>query len=203
MEYEAPDLPGAAELWGGPVFHCPYCHGWEVRDRALAVLGNPHAAYRALLLRGWSAHVVLLTDGPSELELDERARLELAGVPVDERAVAGVRGRDGALEAVLFADGEELPRDGLLVAAPLRRRSSLATDLGAELTERGTVDVDSFGQTTVAGLYAAGDVSAPMQQVAGAVADGSRAAAAINDSLLAEQHGIEPLIPRRTAVPTR
>jgi thioredoxin reductase len=202
MEYDAPDLPGAAELWGEAVFHCPYCHGWEVRDRALAVLGNPHAAYRALLLRGWTADVVLLTDGPAELDADERTRLERAGVPVDERPVAGVRGRDGALEAVLFADGAELPRDGLLVPAPLRQRSSLATDLGAELTERGTVDVDSFGQTTVPGLYAAGDVSAAMQQVAGAMADGSRSAAAINDSLLAEQHGIEPLIPRRTAVPT-
>lgn len=202
MEYDVPDLPGAEELWGGPVFHCPYCHGWELRDRALAVLGNPdHAAYGALLLRGWSADVVLLTDGPAELDPDERARLERAGVPVDERPLASVRGRDGALEAVLFADGDELPRDGLLVSAPLRQRSSLATDLGAELTERGTVDVDSFGQTTVPGLYAAGDVSAAMQQVAGAIADGSRAAAAINDSLLAERHATEPKIPPRMAVP--
>jgi thioredoxin reductase len=202
MEYDVPDLSGAAELWGGPVFHCPYCHGWEVRDRALAVLGNPHAAYRALLLRAWSADVVLLTDGPAELDPDERARLERASVPVDERPVAGVRSRDGALEAVLFADGDQLPRDGLLVAAPLRQRSPLATDLGAELTERGTVDVDAFGQTTVPGLYAAGDVSAVMQQVAGAIADGARAAAAINDSLLAEQHATQPMIPRRAAVTT-
>jgi thioredoxin reductase len=201
MEYEAPDLPGAAELWGGAVFHCPYCHGWEVRDRALAVLGNLHAAYRALLLRAWSADVALLTDGPAELDAEERGRLERAGVPVDERPVVGVRGRDGALEAVLFADGHELPRDALLVPAPLRQRSALATDLGAELTERGTVDVDAFGQTTVPGLYAAGDMSAATQQVAGAIADGSRAAGAINDSLLAEQHAIEPKIPHRTAVP--
>jgi thioredoxin reductase len=202
MEYDPPDLPGAAELWGGAVFHCPYCHGWEVRDRALGVLGNLHAAYRALLLRGWSDDVVLLTDGPAELEADERTTLERAGVPVDERPVVGVRGRKGALEAVVFADGDELPRDSLLVAAPLRQRSSLAADLGAELTERGTVDVDAFGQTTVPGLYAAGDVSAAMQQVAGAIADGSRAAAAINDNLLAEQHATEPMIPRRAAVPT-
>jgi thioredoxin reductase len=201
MAYAVPDLSGVAELWGGTVFHCPYCHGWEVRDGALAVLGNPAAAHRALLLRGWSADVVLLTDGPADLDADERARLHRAGIPIVERRVAGVRGRDGALEAVLFADGEELPRDGLLVPAPLRQRSSLASDLGAELTERGTVDVDAFGQTTVPGLYAAGDVSSPMPQVAGAIADGSRAAAAINDALLAEEHGLEPMIPRRTAVP--
>jgi thioredoxin reductase len=202
MEYDVPGLPGAAELWGGSVFHCPYCHGWEVRDRALAVLGAQHAVHRAVLLRRWSADVVLLTDGSAELDVDDRARLARAGVRIDERPVVGLRGSEGALEAVLLADGGELPRDGLLVPAPLRQRSSLATDLGAELTERGTVDVDPFGQTSVPGLYAAGDVSGAMPQLAGAIADGSRAAAAINDSLLAEQHGIEPLIPRRTAVPT-
>jgi len=201
MDYAAPDLPGVAELWGGPVFHCPYCHGWEVRDGRLAVLGNLAAAHRALLLRRWSADVVLLTDGPADLDADERARLDAAGVPIVERGVTGVRGSDGALDAVLFADGEELPRDGLLVPAPLRQRSSIATDLGAELTERGTVDVDAFGQTTVPGLYAAGDVCAAMPQAAGAIADGSRAAAAINDDLLAEEHGMEPMIPRRAAVP--
>jgi thioredoxin reductase len=201
MDYAVPDLPGVAELWGGAVFHCPYCHGWEVRDGPLAVLGNAAATHRALLLRGWSADVVLLTDGPAELDADERGQLERAGVPVVERRVAGVRGHGGKLEAVLFAGGGELPRDGLLVHAPPRQRSPLASDLGAEITERGTVDVDAFGQTTVPGLYAAGDVSSPMPQVAGAIADGSRAAAVINGDLLAEEHGIEPLIPRRIAVP--
>jgi thioredoxin reductase len=199
MDYAVPDLPGVAELWGGTVFHCPYCHGWD--RGALAVLGNLKATHRALLLRGWSDDVVLLTDGPASLDADERATLERAGVPVDERRVAGVRSRAGALEAILFADGGELRRDGLLVPALLQQRSSLASDLGAELTERGTVDADAFGQTSVPGLYAAGDVSSPMPQVAGAIADGSRAAAAINDSLVAEQHGIEPLIPPRAAAP--
>jgi thioredoxin reductase len=200
MDYAVPELPGVAELWGGTVFHCPYCHGWEVRDRPLAVLGNLKATHRALLLRGWSDDVVLLTDGPAELDATERATLERAGVPVDERRVAGVRARDGALEAVLFADGGELRRDGLLVPAPLGQRSSLASDLGAELTERGTVDADAFGRTTVPGLYAAGDVSSAMPQVAGAIADGSRAAGAINDSLIAEQHGIEPMMPPRESL---
>jgi thioredoxin reductase len=199
MEYAVPELPGVAELWGESVFHCPYCHGWEVRDRRLAVLGAIAAAHRALLLRGWSEDVVLLTDGPSELSADERAALERAGVPVDERPVAGVRGH-GTLEEVVFEDGETLPRDGLLVPAPLQQRSALAAELGAELTERGTVDVDFVGQTTVPGLYAAGDISAAMQQVGGAIADGSRAAAAINDSLIAEAYGVEPMIAQRAAV---
>jgi thioredoxin reductase len=199
MEYAVPELPGVAELWGESVFHCPYCHGWEVRDGRLAVLGAMAAAHRALLLRGWSEDVVLLTDWPSDLAADEQAALERAGVPIDERPVAAIRGRDGALQEVVFADGATLPRDGLLVAAPLQQRSALAAELGAELTDRGTVDVDFVGQTTVPGLYAAGDISA-MPQVAGAIADGSRAAGAINDSLIAEQYGVEPMIAPRAAV---
>jgi thioredoxin reductase len=199
MDYAVPELPGIAELWGESVFHCPYCHGWEVRDRRLAVLGATAATHRALLLRGWSEDVVLLTDGPSELTADERAALERAGVPIDERPVAAVRG-SRTLEDIVFADDATLPRDGLLVAAPLRQRSALAAELGAELTERGTIDVDFVGQTTVPGLYAAGDISTAMQQVAGAIADGARAAAAINDSLIAEEHGVEPMIAARAAV---
>jgi thioredoxin reductase len=202
MSYAVPDLGGVAALWGDTVFHCPYCHGWEVRDRALAVLGATAAMHRALLLRQWSPDVVLLTDGPGALDPDQRAVLDRAGIAIDERRVTGVRDNEGALAAVLFADGSELERDGLLVAAPLRQRSGLAADLGAELTERGTIDVDGFGRTTVAGLYAAGDVSATMQQVAGAIADGARAAAAINDDLLAAEHGVEPMLPARAATPT-
>jgi thioredoxin reductase len=201
MKYATPDLPGMDELWGDTVFHCPYCHGWELRDRALAMLGNAKALHRSLLLRGWSDDVILLTDGPADLDGHERERLERAGVAIDERPVAGVRARDGALVAVLFADGGELRRDGLLVPAPLEQRSGLARELGAELTERGSVDADAFGRTTVPGLYAAGDIVSPMPQVAGAIADGSRAAAAINDDLLAVQHGIEPLMPPRATVP--
>jgi thioredoxin reductase len=199
MDYGVPELTGAAELWGDTVFHCPYCHGWEVRDRRLAVLGSVAATHRALLLRQWSRDVVLLTDGPAELDADERARLDRAGIPVDERPVVGVRGRDGALAAVLFADGEEIARDGLLVPPSLQQRSPLAAELGAELNERGGVDADAYGRTTVPGLYAAGDISSRMPQVAGAIADGSRAAAAINDDLLAAEHDMTPMLPPRLA----
>lgn len=199
MAYAVSDLPGLAPLWGDTVFHCPYCHGWEARDGALAVLGTDHGLHRALLLRGWSADVVLLTDGPSGLDEDERAVLASAGIPVVERPVAGVAATDGRLSAVVFADGGELARDGLLVAAPLRQRTGLAEELGATLDDRGAVDIDRFGRTTVPGLYAAGDVAALAPQVAAAVADGSFVAAVLNGDALAERHGIAPMLPPRTA----
>ena len=126
--------PGSHELWGGSVFHCPFCHGWEVRDQPLAVLAaGQRGVHSALLLRGWSDDIVLLTDGPSELGEDDRARLAAAGVPVDERPVAEVRSAAGQLTAVVFADGSELPRRGMLVGTTLHQRSTLAEQLGVEL----------------------------------------------------------------------
>jgi hypothetical protein len=162
---------------------------------ALGVLPAFLARSRTGLLAG----LALLALAELGLALDEGSigSLSAATAAAALAALAAVV----ALAALLLRH-PVLLAPALLVAAPLRQRSSLASDLGAELTERGTVDVDAFGQTTVPGLYAAGDVSAAMQQVAGAIADGSRAAAAINDSLLAEAHDIESRIPRRAAVPT-
>jgi thioredoxin reductase len=184
MHYRLPDLPGLDELWGDTVFHCPFCHGWEVRDQPLAVLADgPRAPVMAQLLRAWSDDVVLLTD-PEGLEPDARAAVAAAGVEVIGTPVSGVRARDGRLDAVLFADGGELPRAGLLIRAALEPRSSLLDDLGLERTEAGTVVVDVLGQTSVPRVWAAGDVSEQAPSVAGAIASGSRAAAGITHALL-------------------
>ncbi|MET0898875.1 MAG: NAD(P)/FAD-dependent oxidoreductase [Mycobacterium sp.] len=196
MEYRLPALPGLTELWGGSVFHCPFCHGWEVRDQPLAVCANgDRAVHSALLLRGWSDDVVLLTHGPADLDAEQRDKLAVAGVRVDERPIAELAGVDGSLAAVIFADGERLPRRGLLVATTMHQRSSLAARLGAEFAPPGPVAVDAlkidaFCRTTVAGVFAAGDVSAQMPQVAAAVAAGSLAGAALMQSLMAEDVGL-------------
>ena len=193
MDYRVPELDGVAERWGGSVFHCPFCHGWEMRDRPLGVLNRGAAgAHQALLLRGWSDDVTLLTDGPAELDTEDSARLEAAGVAVDERPLAGLRGPDLTLEAVLFADGGERVCRGLLVGVAMHQRSRLAEQLGADAQEQRlpAVDplvVDPTFVTTVPGLYAAGDLSGRMPSVANAVASGSTAAAVIVQSLTAQK----------------
>jgi thioredoxin reductase len=118
------------------------------------------------------------------LEPEGRSALASAGVPVDARTVRGLRARDGRLEAVLFADGTELPRAGLLIRAPLEPRSSLLDDFGLEWTEHGTVEVDAWGQTSAPRLWAAGDAAELAPSLPVAIAGGSRAAAAITRSLL-------------------
>lgn len=191
MRYTPPEIPGLAPLWGDTVFHCPFCHGWELRDRPLAVYGRgEHTPLQAVLLTGWSADVVVLTDGPAPFAAETMASLASAGARVEERPVAELAQVDGRLRAVVFADGAELPREGMLVAAPLRQRSGLAEALGVELTEGGTVAVDDRGRTSVPGVFAAGDVAAPMQLVALAIAAGSVAAATIVHDLMTGAHGL-------------
>jgi thioredoxin reductase len=196
MEYRPPPLPGLAGLWGKSVFHCPFCHGWEVRDQPLAVLARDElAVHKALLLRGWSDDVALLTDGPAELNAEDCTRLAVAGVAVDERSVCELIAQNGELVAVEFTDGTRLARRGLLVAGTLHQRSRLAEQLGAAFAAptpvaHDTLDVDAQWRTTVPGVFAAGDVSAHLPQVAGAIAAGSQAAAAVVQSLLADDHGL-------------
>jgi thioredoxin reductase len=196
MDYEHPDLPGVADRWGRSVFHCPFCHGWEHRDEQLAVLDRgASGVHRALLLRVWSDDVTLLTDGPANLDPGDADRLAAAGVAIDERPVAGLSGPDGTLTSVAFADGTERPCGGLLVPVTLRQRSPLAEQLGATLAEEGpvaadAVEVDPKFHTSVPGLSAAGDVSAQMPSIAGAIAAGHTAAVTVVQGLVFEGQGV-------------
>ncbi len=151
MDYEVPDVPGFAELWGGAVFHCPFCHGWEVRDRPVAVYGPGEVAERlATLLTAWTDDVTV----------------------VDPGEVAGLRVKDGVLRAVVLRDGSEVGCEAVLVHAPLSRRDELPERLGLGLTGAGLVAVDGLARTSVPGVYAAGDLAVSPQQVAIALGSG-------------------------------
>lgn len=196
MDYRPPELAGLDGLWGGSAFHCPFCHGWEMRDQPLAVLARgPRAVHSALLLRGWSDDIVVLTDGPGDLEDDDRARLTAAGITLDERRVAELAADNGELSAVVFTDGTRVARKGVLVATTLHQRSALADQLGVDSADptpvaQNPVAVDGFYRTTAPGVFAAGDLSAQMPQVAAAIASGSHAAAAVVQSLMADEYGL-------------
>lgn len=189
MDYRRPDVPGLEPLWGGSVFHCPFCHGWEHAGRPLGVLDRGESAvHRATLLGAWSDDVTLLTDGPDELDDAQRVAIESVGVRIDRRPVAGLDADDdGAgptLAAVRFADGTARPLAGLLIAVTLHPRGDLAAQLGVDLAPpnpltSGAIVTDPFGATSVPGVYAAGDAGAAMPSVANAIAAGSNAAAGV------------------------
>ncbi|KUI23149.1 pyridine nucleotide-disulfide oxidoreductase [Mycobacterium sp. IS-1496] len=191
MRYRLPEVPGLAPLWGDAVFHCPFCHGWEVRDAPVGVLADgARAVHAALLMRGWTDDIVLLTGDAG----DGRAALEAAGIRIDGRQVVEVRAAGDGLE-VVFADGAALGRRALMVAASTAQPSALAERLGVRFGEPNPLSaeavwVDEFGRTSVPGVFAAGDVTVQLPQVAAAVAAGSKVAAAVVQSLLSDEFGL-------------
>jgi thioredoxin reductase len=178
LRYDPPPLPGIEELWGRAVFHCAFCDGWEVRDLALALHGRgPAAARSALVLATWSDDVVLCSDGPF---VGDRSALEGAGVRIREEPIRGLVGRAGHLERIEFAHGPAEARDALFVSTRRGQPNDLATALGCELTDAGTIAADIDGRTSVAGVYAVGDAATEhSRSVANAIGTGSRAAYAL------------------------
>ncbi|HET7171631.1 MAG TPA: NAD(P)/FAD-dependent oxidoreductase [Gaiellales bacterium] len=188
MHYALPDLDGVPEAWAKRVFHCPYCHGWEVRDQRVAVYGcSERAVHQALLLSSLTDDVILLCAHASALTPDQQEHLSRAGVDIEPRSVQRIDEHDEALR-VAFAGAGDLRRDALFVQPKLELASNLAASLGAEMTETGTVATDDSGLSTVAGLYVAGDAATSVQSVAVATASGARAAYAINADLAIPRH---------------
>jgi thioredoxin reductase len=181
-----PDLPGFRELYGVAVFHCPYCDGWELRHRPLAIYGRGSRGYGlSLELTGWSRDLVLCTDGPGELDDDQRAKLQKHGIAVREDRVLRLEGQD-RLERIVFATGEPLAREALFFTTGQTQQSRLAHNLGCAINDKGTVRTGKYETTHLSGLYVAGDASRAVQWVIVAAAEGAEAAFAINTDLLKE-----------------
>jgi thioredoxin reductase len=184
---DLPAVSGLDECYGRSVFHCPYCDGWEWRDRKLAVLGrNREAAGTALALKTWSADVLLCTNG-RRIESAMRGRLTRNGVFVETTPVARLEHSDGRLSAVALADGRVLQRDALFFCTGQHPQSDLAARLGCALTRRGTVDTGNGCDTNVPNVYVAGDASRDAQFVVVAAAEGVKAAVTINKALLRQE----------------
>jgi thioredoxin reductase len=184
MHYGLPAVPGLAEAWGTNVFHCPYCHGWEVREKRLAVYGSgERAVHQALLLTSLSDDVVVFCDSPTGFGAEHVRHLAAGGVTVRTEPVERIDERHDGMQVVL-QERSVVVRDALFIQPQLELASDLAAALGAELTETGTVAIDPAGESSVPGLYIAGDAATPVQSVAVSTGSGARAAYAINASLL-------------------
>lgn len=181
---EVVDVPGVAERWGKDVLHCPYCHGHEVRDRALAVLaGKPMSVEHALLIRQWSEDVVYFTHS-TRLSSDDRGRLTARGIRIVEGEVRRVAVEDDQVIGVELTDGRFVPRSHVFVRPAFASNSGLLDALGARTGAQGWVVVDQVGATSVPGVWAVGNAVNPRAQVITAAGEGSAAAIAINADLV-------------------
>lgn len=201
---ELPDVPGLAGGWGRDVLHCPYCHGWEVRDRAIGVLATgPMAVHQALMFRQLSDDVVLLQHtGPAPTD-EERAQLRARGVRVVDGEVVQVVRPDDRLGGARLATGESVPLEVLVVAPRFLARPGPLADLGVTTTDlemaghvAGTqVAADPTGATSVPGVWVAGNVMSASAQVVVSAGQGLMAGAMINADLIAEdaRHAVDAL----------
>lgn len=185
-----PDVPGLAEAWGTGVFHCPYCHGWEVAGRPLGVMGaGDHALHLVRLVRGLSDDVVWFTGG-AEVDAGVAESLERSGIRIRPEPVASVQASDEGLRSVTLARGadghEVVSRGGLFVVAPQELASDLGERLGCPVTESGRLEADPTGRTPVAGVFVAGDAAPGMQSIPFAMMGGSVAGAMLNHDLIVE-----------------
>lgn len=180
-----PDIPGARERWGRDFLHCPYCHGWEVRDQPIGVLGTgPGSVEHAYLLRQWSNDVIFFAHA-CVVTAAERAALHALGIEIVEGLVTALSIVDDQLDAVQLADGRTVPRAAVFIRPALVAQATvLIKSLGCEVDEGGFVRVDQTGRTSAPGVWAAGNIANPRAQVITAAGEGSAAAIAINADLL-------------------
>ncbi|MFJ2031163.1 methyltransferase domain-containing protein [Streptosporangium sp. NPDC087985] len=192
---ELPDVPGLAERWGRDVLHCPYCHGWEVRDQAIGILADsPLAAHQALLFRQWSARVTLFLHTASKPTDEEYEQLVARGVTLVEGEVTAVETTDDRLSGIRMRSGRLVPCQAVVVAPRFTARADVLASLGLEPTPQlvgdhvigSHVPADPTGATSVAGVWVAGNVADLRAQVIVAAASALNTAAAINTDLIAE-----------------
>jgi thioredoxin reductase len=182
-----PPIEGLDALLGKSVFHCPYCHGWEARDQAIAILGNGESAIHfATLLHSLSSDIIICTNGASEIRNEDRIQLERLGIPIIETPILRLNQHDSKLEGLVFADGTERQREAIFLRTAQEQHSTLPAKLGCTITEHGFVVVDEQGKTSVEGVYAAGDLTSGKQQVLYAASQGAFAASMINTELAHE-----------------
>jgi thioredoxin reductase len=191
---ELPDVPGLAERWGIDVLHCPYCHGWEVRDQRVGILATgPGAVHQALLFRQLTPHVTVLRHTAAPFAAEQAEQLSAVGIPVIDGRVTRVEAAASRLTGVRLADGSRVAFDALIVAPKFVANADLLTPFGlapVEVVFGGQVIAtrivaDPSGATSVPGIYVAGNVADPQAQVIVAAAAGLMAGAAINADLVA------------------
>jgi thioredoxin reductase len=189
---ELPDIPGLRERWGRDVVHCPYCHGWEVRDQAIGVLASgPRSVHQALLFRQLSDDVIYFRRGTA-LDDAEAAQLAARGIRVVDGEVSALVIADDRLAGVRLADGSVIPRQAVAVGARMAARAGFLADLGLKPSEHPSgmgvhIPADPAGRTEVPGVWAAGNVTDLFAQVGASAAAGALAGAVINADLVEEE----------------
>ncbi|AYV66543.1 NAD(P)/FAD-dependent oxidoreductase [Niallia circulans] len=184
-----PDIAGLHHFYGKSIYSCPFCDGWELKDRALAVLAeNDHAFHLTKLLFNWSKNLIVCTNGKKILTKEQLDMLNNKNIKVIEHEIDRLYGDKGQLQKIIFKNGEEVDREGGFVTAELQQAVPFAEALGCTLNKMGGVETDALGRTNIEGVYASGDntLLTPPQLI-NAASQGSRAASGVIADLINEE----------------
>lgn len=182
-----PPIDGFAECWGISVLHCPYCHGYEVKNEKTGIIANGNTGFELVkLIQHWTKDLKLLTNGPSELTEEQRLKMSSYGIEIIEDEIYRIEHSGGYVKSVHLKSGEAISMKAIYARPILLQHCSVPEQLGCEVTEQNLLKVDTLQRTTVPGIYAAGDNSTMMRSVAIAVASGGFAGAAINKEMIDE-----------------
>lgn len=183
-----PQIEGIHKFYGTSLFSCPFCDGWELKDRALVVIAEDERAFHmSKMVSNWSKDLVVCTNGKEILSIEQKKVLNKNHINVIEDEIISLQGLEGHLERILFKGGKEIEREGGFVVTGLKQASSLAQIIGCNLTKNGGIETDILGRTSVDGIYASGDttISTPSQIII-AASEGSKAAAGVISDLIDE-----------------
>ena len=182
-----PALDGIEQFFGTSVFQCPYCDGWEMRDRPIAVYGKRRRGFEmARAMTAWSSDLVLCTNGAAMLSATEESHLQRNGIPVIQARIERLEGTRGQLREIVFHGGRRLERSAMFFDTPSSNQSRLAQALGCQFTRHGGVKSGQHEATSVPGVFVAGNIIKDVQLAIVAAAEGTRAAFGINRALTRE-----------------
>jgi len=182
-----PPIDGFKECWGISVVHCPYCHGYEIRNENTGILGNGDKGFEfTSLISNWTKELTLFTNGKSTLTAAQNAKLKKHGIGIVEKEIERLVHENGHLQKILFKDGGTTAIKALYAPRPFEQHSNMPETLGCELTEDGYIKVDAIQQTSVPGIYACGDNTTRTRTVANAVAMGTTAGMMANKEIVLE-----------------
>ncbi|WP_242689274.1 NAD(P)/FAD-dependent oxidoreductase [Pedobacter sp. SYSU D00535] len=183
-----PDIEGLAACWGITAIHCPYCHGYEVKNEKTGILGNGEPIFDfTRLIFNWTKDLTLFTNGTSALTREQTSQLEKHGIELIEKEIERLVHANGHLQKIVFRDGSETPLKAVYTPSPFEQHCSIPEALGCELSEEGYIKVDAYQETTVKGVFACGDNSTRMRTLANAVATGTTAGMLASKKMILEE----------------
>lgn len=186
-----PDIKGFSDCWGISVIHCPYCHGYEVRNQETGILANGETAFHyAKLIQNWTKNLTIFTNGKATFTPEQTDIFTKLHIPVIEKEISELNHQNGQVSQIGFTDGTFFKLKVLYARPVFEQHCHIAETLGCELTEQGLIKTDPFQKTTVPGIFACGDSVNQMRSVAAAVSTGNLAGAMVNNTMIEESFEI-------------